>query len=200
MKRHFLRLAGLMMALAVVSPGVGMLGARPANAEDIQTWINKPRHEKRQESLQRMEDFLNAGSTSTATPAPAAPLPLAPGDKPAYGFNPVVDYALPNFAYSPNLRKFVDTLPGLGSANANNLGQYIPIAVPDTTTYPGTLGDPLDPASDYYELGVAQYQQRMHSDLPAPGTKLRGYYQLNGPDTAKQYLGPLIIAHRERPV
>ncbi|HNJ82635.1 MAG TPA: hypothetical protein PKZ28_03295, partial [Piscinibacter sp.] len=26
------------------------------------------------------------------------------------------------------LRKFVDTLPGLGKAAANNLGQYIPVA------------------------------------------------------------------------
>ena len=39
------------------------------------------------------------------------------------------------------LRKFVDTLPGLGVPN--NLGQYIPVAVADKTTYPG---------SDYYEL------------------------------------------------
>ena len=28
------------------------------------------------------------------------------------------------------LRKFVDTLPGLGKAAANSLGQYIPVAVP----------------------------------------------------------------------
>ena len=51
---------------------------------------------------------------------------------PGIGFNPNVNYCLPNFAQSPNLRKFIDKLPGLGAANANNLGQYIPIAVPDT--------------------------------------------------------------------
>ena len=34
---------------------------------------------------------------------------------------------------SGGMRKFVDTLPGLGPANANNLGQYIPIAVADTS-------------------------------------------------------------------
>ncbi len=45
---------------------------------------------------------------------------------------------------TPGLKKFVDTLPGLGPTAANNLGQYIPVAVPDTTTYPGT---------DYYEIG-----------------------------------------------
>ncbi|TAK33725.1 MAG: hypothetical protein EPO21_12010 [Chloroflexota bacterium] len=34
------------------------------------------------------------------------------------------------------IRKFVDSLPGLGAANKNTLDQYIPVAVPDTTTYP----------------------------------------------------------------
>src|SRR3972149_3403886 len=47
------------------------------------------------------------------------------------------------------LRKFVDSLPGLGPAGANNLGQYIPVAVPDTITYPGC---------DYYEIGLVQYR------------------------------------------
>jgi len=32
----------------------------------------------------------------------------------------------PNWANSPPLRKFVDSLPRLGPAGANNLGQYIP--------------------------------------------------------------------------
>lgn len=34
------------------------------------------------------------------------------------------------------IRKFVDSLPGLNAAGANNLGQYIPVAIPDTTSYP----------------------------------------------------------------
>ena len=66
------------------------------------------------------------------------------------------------------IRKFVDSLPGLGAAGANNLGQYIPVAVPDTTTYPG---------SDYYEIELGQYTEKMHSDLPP--TTLRGYRQTN---------------------
>src|SRR5450830_177437 len=69
---------------------------------------------------------------------------------------------------TPGLRKFVDTLPGLGPDAVNNLGQYIPVAVPDTTTYPGT---------DYYEIGVVQYRQKFSSQLPA--TLLRGYVQLS---------------------
>ena len=64
------------------------------------------------------------------------------------------------------LRKFVDTLPGLGVPN--NLGQYIPVAVPDKTAYPG---------SDYYEIGIVEYAEKMHSDLPK-ATTLRGYVQL----------------------
>ena len=49
----------------------------------------------------------------------------------------------------------------------NNLGQYIPVAVADTTTYPG---------SDYYEIALVEYEEKMHTDLPA--TRLRGYVQL----------------------
>ncbi len=114
----------------------------------------------------------------------------------AAGFNPNVDYTKPNYAYSPNIRKFVNSLPGLGAAgctlgsplgtgtcNENNLGQYIPVAVPDTTTYPG---------SDYYVIGATQYTQKMHTDLPA--TTLRGYRQENATDpriqNVNQYLGP----------
>ena len=36
---------------------------------------------------------------------------------------------------TPGLKKFVDTLSGFGPETANDLGQYIPIAVPDRTTY-----------------------------------------------------------------
>lgn len=53
-------------------------------------------------------------------------------------------------AVTGGIRKFVDTLPGLDAANANNLGQYIPVAVPDTETYPGT---------DYYEIAIVQYRE-----------------------------------------
>ncbi len=92
-------------------------------------------------------------------------------------------------------RKFVDSLPGLGSTNANNLGQYIPVANPDTTTYPG---------SDYYVIGLRDYTEKLHSDLPK-ATKLRGYYQINtgtvgATDNTNKYLGPLILATKDKPV
>ncbi len=90
------------------------------------------------------------------------------------------------------LRKFVDSLPGVGATNANNLGQYIPLAVPDTTTFAG---------SDYYVIGLKEYSEKMHTDLPKP-TKLRGYYQKNTADptvSANHYLGPLILARSYDP-
>ena len=115
---------------------------------------------------------------------------------------------------SGGIRKFVDGLPGLGAGAVNNLGQFLPVAVPDTTTYLG---------SDYYEIAVVQYREKMHSDLP--GTLLRGYVQLStsvvagdnvplsnamltGPDvstgksgvTKPHYLGPTIVATKDRPV
>ena len=83
---------------------------------------------------------------------------------------PGVDYMLPNYAYSPPLTKFADSLPGLGAAGANNLGQYIPVAVADTTTYQN---------SAYYEIALVDYTQQLHSDLPP--TKLRGYVQIEPP-------------------
>ena len=126
----------------------------------------------------------------------ATAMPMPPSSQPDY-FN------VPNYANSPmptvsntgaisgGIRKFVDSLPGLGSANANNLGNYIPIATADTQTYPG---------SDYYEIGLSDYSQIMHWDIPA--TKLRGYKDLlaSGTDADNHYLGPIIIAHKDKPV
>jgi FtsP/CotA-like multicopper oxidase with cupredoxin domain len=101
----------------------------------------------------------------------------------------------PNYANSPlGMRKFVDSLPGLGAANANNLGQYIPLAVAMTPP----AGVPND--GNYYEIAVTEFTQQMHSDLPAT-TRFRGYIDLApGADGRAHYLGPLIVAHRDVPV
>lgn len=105
-------------------------------------------------------------------------------------------YTTANWANSPPLAKFVDTLPGLGSGKPNNRGQFLPIATADQLTYPG---------SDYYIIELREYFEKMHSDLQP--TKLRGYVQVtaggqNGAaDVAPiHYLGPVIIAERDRPV
>jgi FtsP/CotA-like multicopper oxidase with cupredoxin domain len=90
------------------------------------------------------------------------------------------------------LRKFVDSLPGLNYDGRNNLNNYIPIAIADTSTYPG---------ADYYEIELGQYIQQLHSDLPP--TTLRGYRQTNTSDptvSGFHYLGPIIIARRDVPV
>jgi FtsP/CotA-like multicopper oxidase with cupredoxin domain len=114
------------------------------------------------------------------------------------------------YANSDLLRKFVDPL--------KKFGADIPVAVPDTTTYPG---------ADYYEIGIVEYTQRMHSDLPK-ATRLRGFVQLvpdspsasghalhypdgsaiTWPASGRQvysrqepvYLGPLIVATQDRAV
>lgn len=118
----------------------------------------------------------------------AAPPPVAalnPGGTPDY-----LGGLVPNYANSPIIPKFVDTLPGLGVANANNLGNYIPIANADTTTYPG---------SDYYQIGVMEYQQQLHTNLPP--TRLRGYKDLSPlADANPYYLGPLIVAQKDKAV
>jgi FtsP/CotA-like multicopper oxidase with cupredoxin domain len=96
------------------------------------------------------------------------------------------------------LRKFIDALPDLKGL----------IATPDVVTYPG---------SDYYEVELVDYTNwSFHSDLGT--TKLRGYRQTNfGTDTAAcgtactaasntvappalpSYLGPVIVATKDRP-
>ncbi|HEY3346930.1 MAG TPA: hypothetical protein VGK71_04845, partial [Nitrospirota bacterium] len=162
-----------------------------------------PQKQTYQQKRKEAGDFLDSAikarkpksknSAAAVANATAVAAPLAAANQ--MGFNPAVDYTKPNFANSPVLRKFVDTLPGLGYANRNKLGQYIPVAIPDTATYPG---------SDYYELTLKEYHQQLHSDLPAAGTTLRGYAQANTTDSTvrgvNQYLGPLIIAKRDRPV
>src|SRR5271157_4957908 len=84
------------------------------------------------------------------------------------------------FAQSPtNIRKFVTTLPGLGTAGANNIGQYLPLATKTTATFAGL-------STDVYKLAVAQFAEKMHPDLPGP-TQFWGYHDLATRD--RKYLG-----------
>lgn len=136
----------------------------------------------------------------------------------------VIDPSVPNYfgkanwAYTPIIEKFIDEMPMLGTSNTNAPEKYIPVAVPDTTTYPGC---------HYYEIAVVQFKEKMHSQLP--DTTLRGYVQLsttvvpgkeiplnhnNNSDTPifkgdgtrayavddPHYMGPAIIAKRDVPV
>jgi len=139
------------------------------------------------------------GSDILSYPAPTpllqdSTMTLGGGDFPI--FNQVRTYSfgaevidMSNLAITGGMRKFVDELPGLGAGAANNLGQFIPVATPDTTTYPG---------SDYYIIELVEYTEQMHSDLPP--TTLRGYRQANMGGTPANYLGPAIVATKDRPV
>lgn len=170
-------------------------------------------------------DITNGGAGYDSVPTVTISDSVAPLDKGATAVAKVavlgavtgITVDQPGAGYlTPGLKKFVDTLPGDGSSAANNMGEYIPIAVPDTTTYPGT---------DYYEIAVVQYRQKFASSLPA--TLLRGYVQLStatvpgkavplsnanlDPNKADaplaykgvdspHYLGPTIVAQKDRPV
>ena len=86
----------------------------------------------------------------------------------------------PPFTAGTGILKFQDALPDLKSA----------IATPDITTFPG---------SDFYSIGLVEYKTQMHASLPP--TTLRGYCQLiNGTCSNQSYLGPVIVAQKNRPV
>lgn len=123
------------------------------------------------------------------------------------------------------IEKFTDALPlmcdpaGVGCDSTPG-AKFIPLAVPDTTTYVG---------ADTYEIAVVQYKTNFSSSLP--DTLVRGYVQLETPATAQfsqhvplinvlrsgetqsvlvkgvqaygvtapQYLGPIISATKNRP-
>jgi FtsP/CotA-like multicopper oxidase with cupredoxin domain len=110
---------------------------------------------------------------------------------------------------STGIRKFIDPLPPMGCSPG--MTKCIPVAHPDIVTFPG---------SDYYEIEVTQFSEKLHSDLPP--TTIRGYKQVNnGTDTSvcggvslpactaanntllpegAHYLGPIIVANSGRPV
>ena len=177
-KRSAIVLMGLMVAGAVISRGV--VQGRAQSQEDNRPKLRQTTRAQREAAAARA---ALARQMAPIAPAATGVTRLAAGTPEYFGI-------YPNYANSPLLKKFVDRLPGLGHANANNLGQYIPIAVADTTSYPG---------SDYFQIGLVNYAQQMHSQLPA--TPLRGYKDLSPlADGNAHYLGPLIIAQRDRPV
>ena len=137
----------------------------------------------------------------------ARPNALTPNAPPDY-FGPYPNYAnspLPTVdpvtghVTSGGIRKFVDSLPGLGSANANDLGQYIPVAIRYHHVSRVRL---LRDRADQYTA----------EDAHGPAaTELQGYVQLNNgtdangnntivPPSRPYYLGPMIVAQRDRPV
>jgi spore coat protein A len=104
-------------------------------------------------------------------------------------------FAFPRRGYSyaqspPNITKFAVSLPGLGPSGKNQLGNYIAVATPNKTKFPGI---------DYYEIAARKYTQQLHPNLGP--TTLLGYADASGTgDPTNTYLGGLIVAKRGRPV
>jgi len=80
---------------------------------------------------------------------------------------------------SPALRKFIQTLPGLGPDG-------IPVAA--RSSYLG---------ADYFQLLAGEYTQQLHPQLPHP-TRLWGY--ADATTGLHRHLGPVIVARRGTPV
>jgi spore coat protein A len=92
-----------------------------------------------------------------------------------------------SFGNGRGISKFSVTLPGLGRDGANNIGNYLPVMTPDTTTYPGT---------DSYDVVAAQFTQTLHPSIGP--TRLWGYADAKTRDA--RYLGGVIVAKTGRPV
>ena len=205
----------LIAALLTMGPAQGVFAAESASEptasgaqlDRIQqynemmqrSYVTQDQREAAAERLKAMKLAAEAATSAEGGVSASAMTMEMPGGVPDY-FG-----TTPNWAYSPLLRKFVDGLPGVGPANANNLGNFVGVAHPDTVTYPG---------ADYYEIELREYEQQLHSDLPP--TRLRGYVQTNygtdpgvvaptiadntiAPDPIT-YLGPIIQATKDRPV
>lgn len=177
---------------------------------------------KKRGGMTATQKALSSGTLSAQS---IKTLALTPNGMPDYFGGVIPNYALsqlPTLDASGNplpgtgIRKFVDAVAGLGEAGANNLGQYIPAAVPDKNSYSG---------SDYYVIAVVEYKEKLHSDIPT--TTLRGYVQIETPQNAgvskhyalkypngsaitsggvqlygvdkPHYLGPAIVSTENRP-
>ena len=198
----------LTLLMALVTVGVLCLGA---TAAAVQARTSRSTTSATMSRITKAQRLAAAKSAAAARTSPLNGLfnaitgavthpPLNPNATPDY-FGTTPYYAnspLPtldgggNPVFGTGIRKFVDSLPGLGAANANDLGQFIPVAVPDTTSYPG---------SDYYVIALVRYTEKLGRDLPP--TELQGYMQLTSAGatlTAPSYMGPAIVAQRNRPV
>lgn len=171
----FNKIIGVFLVLIVLA--CSMFPINPVLAEEADSPVEQP---KLLDKIRLFENRLAAGANLKATKEKGVVIaqPSLTGKTAEALVAPTVllgsdgkmltDYfGVANWANSPALTKFVDKLPGLGPANNNLLGQYIPVAVRDNTTYAG---------SDYYEIAVVEYEEQLHSEL-AP-TRLRGYVQI----------------------
>ncbi len=85
------------------------------------------------------------------------------------------------------ISKFSVTLPGLGPDGVNNVGNYVPVLSPDTTSFPGT---------DFYDLVARQFTQTLHPSIGE--TRFWGYADAKSLNS--RYLGGVIVSKTGRPV
>ena len=157
LKRRVSIILSALLVAASLQWGVGQSAYGQGTSDPPPGKHGKPTPAERREAAARKKVQIEA-NRKAGKPLPKSPLP---GQTPDYfGLDA-------NWAYSPQIHKFVNKLPGLTPAGVNENGQYIPVAVPDITTFAN---------SDYYEIGLVEYDEKMHSDLPP--TRLRGYVQL----------------------
>ncbi len=209
------------MLLTTSAPILAQEADSPAGLAVGQIWKEKkpkkPKisHKDRKEAAQRAKDqgfVLETMAMGTADMA-------LPGQAPRY-------FSHPNYANSP--LPAVDSVSGAISGGIRKFVDPLPWAPQDTN--PSSAPMPvaqkavLSDDSEYYEIGLVQYRQQMHSDLPP--TLLRGYVQLTdcaNPGavplsnenlepglpatptgfcgvTAPSYLGPAIVAQKNTPV
>ncbi len=113
--------------------------------------------------------------------------------KSSVGVSAFLAFSRRSYAFSqspPNITKFAVSLPGLGTGGKNSMGNYLSVATPDTTRYPGI---------DYYEIAARKFTQKIHPSLPP--TTFLGYADASaGGDSSSTYLGGAIVAKRGRPV
>ena len=230
MKKHgFIRPLALFLVMVLLFISTSLMAATSPKSSSKGNGSSKGLNLKKVTPADRQAaaDTLQSMLEAAGLTAPAPPANFGTVTDPATGYLVPDYFGSANWAYSPtNLRKFVDKLAGLGPANKNLLGQYIPLAVPDTTSYPANAATGAK-ASDYYEIAVVEYMEKMHSDLPA--TKNRGYVQIDTdkipgtglplfqadgitpiyyPGTTTQvrvvdnphYLGPAIVSDSNKPV
>ncbi len=136
-------------------------------------------------------DYFNCGNYANS------PLPEPQVQQDSAGhLTPMLDangFMVP--APGTGIHKFVDTVAGVGAGNANNLGNYIPIATPG---HAKLANGATDNTADYYQIELKRYTQQLHSDLPQ--TVLQGYRDATSSDLNPHYLGPIIFAKRDVPV
>jgi FtsP/CotA-like multicopper oxidase with cupredoxin domain len=134
-----------------------------------------------------------AGSDVLHYPAPTAPVPggaldLSGADANyptypqarTYSFGATVNVS--SSGISGGMVKFKDALPDLAGA----------IATPEPCTYSGQ-------AADCYTIRLKEVSWQFHADLPP--AKVRSYVQvINGVDQPFHYLGPVIVAQKDKPV